>query len=336
METSETLFISIIVPVRNGGKLLVSCLRSLNDLDYSKDKYEVILADGLSTDGSRKIGKKYGAKVVINRGLTVVSGRNKGFEASKGELVVFTDADCVADKNWLKNCLKYFKDEEVACVGGPNLTPKDETAFGRAVGFIFNQPLFAAGSIHARVLKEVREVKSIPGCNAIYRRSVLEKVMPVDEKLVEAEDTEMNRDIRRLGYKLFYTPDTIVWHYRRPTPQKLFYQMFRYALGRARLGKRDIKMLNLTYVGVGFLVPILLLLLLISYWIGWYCFLIFFLLFLIGCLIYSMKASVEQRSLRVALNVPLVISIIAFAWSTGFVKGLVLPKDYMSIRKTEK
>jgi glycosyltransferase involved in cell wall biosynthesis len=144
-------FISIIIPAKNEEKLIRSCLNSLKALDYPKDKLEIIVVDGLSTDQTDTVARELGATVISNVKQTVSPGRNIGFENAKGELIAFTDADCIIDKNWLTNCVKYFEqDEAVACVGGPNLTPEGESNFGKAVGFVFDQPIFAAGSIHAR------------------------------------------------------------------------------------------------------------------------------------------------------------------------------------------
>lgn len=321
---SDTPFISVVIPARNAEQLLPSCLESLNNLDYPREKFEVIIADGLSCDNTRKIAEEYGARVITNPGRTVVAGRNVGFEAARGELIAFSDVDCMMDKNWLRNSVKYFSNAKVACVGGPNLTPDNETVFGKAVGFVFNQRFFAAGSVHARVLKQIKEARSIPGCNAIYRREVLKKVMPMDEKLVEAEDAQMNQNILDLGYKLLYTPDVFLWHYRRSSPRKLWYQMYRYAIGRVIVGKRNPKMLNATYVGIGFAIPLLLIISIISYLVEPLYFALLWGLFIVAGLFFTFLALIQTKSLGIALNVPFVISIIALAWSFGFLRQLIL------------
>ncbi|MDP2277377.1 MAG: glycosyltransferase family 2 protein, partial [Nitrospirota bacterium] len=253
--------VSIIIPVRNEAGLLKNCLGSILNLDYPKDRIEVIIADGMSTDNTADVANQYGAKVVLNEKRMVSPGRNLAFKHASGDIIAFTDADCIVDKNWIRNSLRYFEDTKVACVGGPNLTPPDEEDFGKAVGFVFNQKLFAAGSIHARELKEIKEVRSIPGCNAVYRKGALEKVMPIDESLLTCDDTELNQRLIDKGYKLLYTPDVFVWHYRRPNPKRLFKQMYRYAIGRLQVGKRDRRMLNPVHILVGLSLPICLIIL---------------------------------------------------------------------------
>ena len=318
--------ISIIIPAKNEEKLLRSCLSSLHALDYPKEQLEIIVVDGLSTDHTADVARDMGAIVLRNEKQTVSPGRNLGFENAHGELIAFTDADCIVDKQWLTCSVKYFEKEEVACVGGPNLTPGDESDFGKAVGFVFDQPIFAAGSIHARQLPVVKEVSSIPGCNAIYRQSVLAQVMPLDESMLTADDTLLNMKILDKGYKLLYTPDVIVLHYRRPTPVRLWKQFYRYAIGRLQVGKKDKRLLNPMHILTGLSLPILFLLLLIIVWKGNNLFLLIAVLTgLLFLLYFSIKGVIKWKSISVGLNIPLVIILIMTAWSWGFLHELLFP-----------
>ncbi len=320
-------FISIIIPAKNEEKLIRGCITSLNQLVYPKEKIEIIIVDGLSTDNTLGVAREMGATVISNAKQTVSPGRNIGFEKARGDLIAFTDADCVVDIHWLSNSIKYFeKDKTVACVGGPNLTPSDESDFGKAVGFVFDQPVFAAGSIHARDLNEVKEVSSIPGCNAIYRQSILSKVMPLDESMLTGDDTLLNRKILDLGCRLLYTPDVKVFHYRRPTPGKLWRQFYRYAIGRLQVGKKDKRLLNITHVLIGLSLPLSLLTIIFLLWSKSFlvlsCIMVIAFLFL---LYFSIKGMIKWKSPGVGLQVPLVIMLIMTAWSWGFLREWIFP-----------
>ncbi len=319
-------FISVIIPAKNEEKLIVNCIDSLNKLDYPKDRYEIIVADGLSTDNTVLASKEMGAIIVKNEKQTVSPGRNIGFQYSKGELIAFTDADCIADRNWLKKSIKYFQqDETIACVGGPNLTPDDETIFGKGVGFVLDQAIFSAGSIHARELKEIKAVVSIPGCNAIYRRSVLEKVMPLDETMLTCDDTKLNRAIIDMGFKLLYTPDVFVWHYRRPTPVKLWKQFYRYAVGRLQVGKKNRKMINLVHICIGLSFPLLLAFLILLYKYNIYYLSLFLTVILLCLLYFAIIGMLKWKSFWVGASIPFIILLIMAAWSCGFMRELVFP-----------
>jgi len=313
--------VSIIIPVKNDSLLLKACLESISNLDYPKDRFEVIVADGMSTDGSAEVAKYYGAKVILNAKQTVSPGRNIAFKHAAGEIIAFTDADCVVDKAWISNSLKYFADEKIACVGGPNLTPSDEGSFGKAVGFVFNQKIFSAGSIHARESREIMEVKSIPGCNAIYRKDTLDKVMPINESLLTCDDTELNQRLIDKGYKLLYAPDVFVWHYRRPNSKRLFKQMYRYAIGRLQIGKMDRRMINFIHILIGITLPLSLIIFILSPMV----FTLVFFLYILFIVLYSGLTIMRTKSVKVSLWVPVVISIIIVAWSSGFMKELIFP-----------
>lgn len=325
----EYPFVSIIIPVRNEGKIIGRCLEGLKGLDYPKEKYEVIISDSNSLDDTQQVCKKYEAIYISTPKRTICAGRDEGFKMSRGEIVAFSDADCLMDKDWLKNSLKYFKDPKVGGVGGINITPDEETAFCRAIGFVFNQAIFSAGSIYGRILKKVKEVKSIPGCNAIYRKKVLDKVLPLalplEESLVTAEDYLMNQKIRQLGYKLLYTPDTLVWHHRRLNLKKFFKQMYYYAIGRLAIARQDFKMINAVHILVGLGLPILTLVSFLLIYFKPLWLLYFILLGILFLSAYFLSAWISIKSLKAASLVPLAIIILFSAWSLGFLKELFFP-----------
>ncbi|TDA26046.1 MAG: hypothetical protein DSO01_06335, partial [Archaeoglobi archaeon] len=120
---------------------------------------EVVIVDGHSEDGTVEIARKYGCRVVYESVGTIGGARNIGVRNSSGEFIVFTDADCVAERDWLKNLLKEFRDENIASVGGPNITPEDDSEFGKCVGDVF-ELLSRAGARYAYNSKEVVEIYS--------------------------------------------------------------------------------------------------------------------------------------------------------------------------------
>lgn len=323
IDESRYLFISVIIPVRDGEGLIGNCLGSLTNLDYPKDKYEIIVADGLSTDSTAKIARSFGAKVIINKKQTVVSGRNVGFKVARGKLIAFSDVDCIMDKNWLKNCVKYFKNKKVACVGGPNLVPDTESAFSKAVGLIFDYAFYIGKTAPTKILKKPIESRS-HGSNAIYQREALAQVMPIDETLVEGEDVEMNNRIKSLGYKLLYVPDVIVYHFRRATPRGWWNQMVRYGQAKILLSKRKLRLINPVQILVGLSIPIMISIIIILYFLNPLLLISATFIGLIGVLSTFGFALLKEKSVKVALNLPLAVMILAVAWSYGFLWELVI------------
>lgn len=316
---------SIIIPVKNEAARVKDCLESIAKLDYPQDKIEVVLADALSQDNTREIGEKFSAKLVCNDKQTVGPGRNVGFLNSKGSFLVFTDADCTLPRDYLKNSLKYFCSEEVAGIGGPAITPSGSSLFEESVKFIYELGALFCCSAHRERINKVKKVKDIPGCNSIYRREILEKVMPIDEKLLTAEDVDLNFRIRELGYKLLSVPDVVVFHHRRSSPRKFFKQIYRFAIGRLQVGKKNIKMLNITHILAGISPPLFILLFLVFYFIN-----LSILYFLIGisvlvAVFIFLYTFFRSKSVLVSLNTIFALLIAISAWSLGFMQELFFP-----------
>jgi glycosyltransferase involved in cell wall biosynthesis len=163
--------VSIVIPTKNNGDILEKCLISIQNLDYPKEEIETIIVDGHSTDGTVEIAKKYGCKIVYEDIGTRGGACNIGVKNANGEFkfIVFTDADCVVPKNWLKNLVKHFNSEKIACVGGPNVTPKDDTEFAKCVGVVLSF-LSKPGSRYGFNIDRVTETFHNSGCNVAIEK----------------------------------------------------------------------------------------------------------------------------------------------------------------------
>ncbi len=233
--------VSIIIPTKNNGDIIEKCLSSIEELDYPKDEIEIIIVDGHSTDDTVEIAKKYGCKVVYEDVGTRGGACNVGIKTAKGEFIAFTDADCVVPKDWLKNLIEHFNSEKIASVGGPNITPEDDTEFAKCVGEVL---LFLSkpGSRYGLVADKVTETFHNSGCNVAYRKKVIEEAGWFNEKLITCEDEELDYRIIEKGYNILYTPKAKVYHYRRPTWKGFLKQAYKYAVGRMQAIKLYWKM----------------------------------------------------------------------------------------------
>jgi len=117
--------VSIIVPVLNRRESIGLCVESLLALDYPS--YEIIIVDNGSTDKSRDVVSKYPVKLVIETEKGPYYARNDGISIADGEIIAFTDSDCVVDRNWLKNLMRNYMHEEIGGVGGQILSYKPTT-----------------------------------------------------------------------------------------------------------------------------------------------------------------------------------------------------------------
>ncbi len=233
-------FVSIIVGIRNEEKYITECIESLLCQDYPKESYEIIIVDGMSTDNTRDIVKKFPVKLLLNEKKNVAAARNIGVKLSKGSLVAFTDGDCKADKSWLKTLVSEMSHspDYVACVGGPNLVFDTDPVFGRVVGYAQETFLGSGGSAQSSNHTKKHYVQSLPNCNAMYKKYVIEEVGYFDEHFVVGQDGDLNHRIGKIGYKFLYVPESIVWHHRRATIKSFSVRMFKYGAWMAELFKK--------------------------------------------------------------------------------------------------
>ncbi len=233
----EYPFVSVVVGIRNEEKYIVECIESLLSQEYPKELYEIIIVDGMSTDNTQSIVKKYPVKLILNERKNVAAARNLGVKAAKGDFVSFTDGDCKADKLWLKTLIKEITKapEDVACVGGPNLIFDTDPTFAKVVGYAQETFLGSGGSAQANNSSKKKFVPSLPNCNALYRKSIIKEVRCFDECFVIGQDGDLNHRIGKKGYRFLYVPEAIVLHHRRGNVKSFSIRMFKYGTWMTKL-----------------------------------------------------------------------------------------------------
>jgi len=206
--------ISVVIPVYNCRETADRCMASLARLDYPD--YEVIVVDDGSTDGTAEICESYaGARIIrLDKGGPS-RARNEGIKAARGEVIAFTDGDCVVDRPWLRELAGGFTGPDVAGVGGDQVSPDDDTDVGKMVQEFFKTIGFVTGYIKTGAT--IKDTDHNPSCNSAYRKEILEKVGGFNEDLWPGEDVELDLNIRRLGYRLIFNPGAVVAHYRPRT-----------------------------------------------------------------------------------------------------------------------
>jgi succinoglycan biosynthesis protein ExoA len=316
--------VSIVIPVKNEAAILGRCLAAIASLDYPPDRVEVVIADGCSVDGSRAVAERFGVQLVSNPGQTVVSGRNRGFGVASGDIIAFTDADCIVRPDWLTTAVKVFRsDGRIAGVGGVTRFPDDATSFQDAVNLLFGLAGMAGSTVHLQSADRTEPVDDIPGCNALYRRGALAEVMPVDERLLTAEDVWMNWCLRQRRHVLVRAHDTVLWHHRRSRPRTFSRQIYRFAIGRLQVGKRARALLNPWHVLAGLSIPLLAG---VAGGLAWTGHAVALLLGLGGAaMALALAALPRVRTIQAALWFPGVVVIFAVAWSAGFLRELAVP-----------
>jgi cellulose synthase/poly-beta-1,6-N-acetylglucosamine synthase-like glycosyltransferase len=201
--------VSVIVCAYNAERTMDSCLASLKELNYPN--YEVIVVNDGSSDRTLEITQRYDYVRLIsqeNKGLSVA--RNVGMTAATGEIVAYTDSDCMADPDWLTYLVAKFLSSGLAAVGGPNLSPPEDSLVPACVAVSPGVPT------HILLSDEVAE--HIAGCNMAFRRQVLQEINGFNPIFRTAgDDVDICWRLQDRGYTIGFSPAAIVWHFRRNT-----------------------------------------------------------------------------------------------------------------------
>lgn len=219
--------ISVVICAYNAERTMQACLESLRALRYAS--YEVIVVNDGSTDRTLEIARQFPEARIIsqeNQGLSVA--RNVGIEAATGDIVAFTDSDCVVDPDWLTYLAYSFAHGGFVAVGGPNLPPPEEA---RTAACVASSP---GGPTHVLLNDQVAE--HIPGCNMAFRRDVLRQIGGFDPVFRAAgDDVDLCWRLQNEGHVIGFSAAAMVWHFRRNTVKAYIKQQMGYGAAEALL-----------------------------------------------------------------------------------------------------
>jgi len=217
--------VSVVVCSYNSERTMEACLASLEALDYPD--YEVIVVNDGSTDRTLEIAESFPFCRIIsqpNKGLSVA--RNVGAEAATGEIVAYTDSDCVADPDWLTYLVAKMEAGDLAACGGPNFPPPEDSLVPAAVA------VSPGGPTHVLISDEVAE--HIAGCNMAFRRDALLALGGFDPVYRAAgDDVDICWRFQDAGHAIGFSAAAVVWHFRRNTVRAYINQQRGYGKAEA-------------------------------------------------------------------------------------------------------
>lgn len=298
---------SVIIPVKNGEKGIVRAIQGL--LNQSRKPSEIIIVDGHSTDRTIELASQFPVTIIYEEYGSVGGARQVGLESASSNYVAFTDADCIPEREWLQNLIDNFAEEYVGIGGGVKNIGKDK--WSEAVSYALNSFLGSANSVQDRIFKEKRIVKSLSGCNCLYRKNDLIKIGGFNTKLRLNEDTELNLRLNKIG-KLLYIPNANILHDQDRNIRDFARRIFSFGYGRARN-----KLIDLQVVP-----PILALLLFLSLFLNIDIFISIIIIYIALLEAFTFMIYFRSKKLYLLCLVPFVYFLEHTAYIAGFWKGI--------------
>jgi glycosyltransferase involved in cell wall biosynthesis len=219
--------ISIIVPAYNAEGTLAGCLQAILDLRLS-EPYEVILVDDGSADGTAAIAERFAPRVKVLRQAHKGAGaaRNAGIEIARGDIILFTDADCEPVPGWGTVML-------AALHGGADGAKGTYRTRQRSLIARFVQAEYE--SKYSR-MEGRTYIDFVDTYSAAYRRKALLESSGFNESLPVDEDQELSFRLARTGHRLVYVPEAVVYHLHVTSPLGYVRRKFRIGYWKVFVG----------------------------------------------------------------------------------------------------
>ena len=322
--------VTVIMPIKNEVKFIRSSLGAVLAQDYPPEHMEILVADGMSTDGTREIVEQFAAtdsrvRMVDNPAGIMATGFNTALLIAEGDVVVVVGGHAELSSNYISRCVSYLREYSVDCVGGYMETVA-LTSIGQTIAVAMSSR-FGVGGVAFRtqsnILKEVDTVAF-----GAYRREIIDRAGPLDEELVRNQDDEYNYRLRKMGAKILQVPDISARYHSRASLSALWRQYFQYGFWKVRVLQKHPFQMRLRqfvppiFVGLLLASMALYLLDLISYPLGVIPFLIIFGSYLLANLGASFYTS-ARHGWRHLPALPLTFAILHLGYGSGFLLGLI-------------
>jgi glycosyltransferase involved in cell wall biosynthesis len=220
---------SIVIPALNEEQNLSRVLPVVTAQLGPND--EVIVVDNGSDDGTVRVARSLGARVVAESKRGRGQARNAGFQHASGDFVVFLDADCLVKPNWLQNLLSPFQDPLVGCVGGEIINAYVDTPLARY--------LASKGHLSQMVTFAHPFMPYAQTGNVAFRRDVIRLIGVFDDLLEEGEDADICWRMQlESDYRIAFAPEACVEHCFDLSPGSFLRQKRRHAYGAVLLYKK--------------------------------------------------------------------------------------------------
>ena len=226
--------ISVIIPAYNAEKLLSAWLGALLNQSIDASGYEIIVVDDGSSDNTGVVVKGFkSVQLLSQKNQGPAAARNEGVKHAKGNIVLFTDSDCVPNRDWIEQMILPFKrDNGIAGVKGTYRT-KQRSLAARFVQIEYEDKY--------DLLRKSKYIDFIDTYSAAFKKDVFVEFGGYDTSfpLACAEDVELSFRMSSKGYKMVYNPKAIVFHTHPSSFRGYFTKKYKFAYWRMLAVKKN-------------------------------------------------------------------------------------------------
>jgi len=319
---------SIIIPSFNRVDEIQELVRSMQDLRYDRNKFEILIVDDGSTDNTIEFLKNYQkeANYILNYCSQDNQGpgaaRNRGMEKASGDFFIFVDSDCTVPDSWLSEIDAALNNHKADAYGGPDTYRDDFPPILKAINYSMTSFITTGG---LRGKKGKKLAKFYPrSFNMGISRQILKETGGFGS-LRHGQDIEFSHRIIKSGAKIVFVADAPVYHKRRTNIRRFYKQVFNWGVARINLYTIDHSMLEPLHAIPAIITLFTLLIALLS---------IFILpvrtIFWIGCvlfgliMIFSMLDSIRiYKELKPAVFLPFIMPAQIFGYGFGFIYNFI-------------
>lgn len=322
--------VSIIVPCYNEARTIRLMLDGIRSQSFPLDQLEVVIADGMSTDQTRKeiveFQKQHPellVRVVDNPARFIPVALNRAIEAADGEWIIRLDAHAKPDADYVARCVEALENGLGTNVGGVwQIAPGARTWIASAIAAAAAHPL-GVGDAQYRHTTRAQYVDTVPF--GAFRKSLIEQIGPFDETLLANEDYEFNVRIRKSGGRIWLDPAIRTTYFARATLSGLARQYFRYGFWKGRMLKRYPDTLRLRQ----FIPPVFVTGLIgggiLSVFIPWLrpVYAAAVMLYMLLLLYAGSSAALHRRKPGYIIGIPAAMSTMHVCWGSGLLWSLI-------------